>query len=327
MAASKAPASPMARRRSGCQEMPGVRATLALATSCEGGRGRKSSGRTAPTARHPTCRHACPPGTPSARHRCRGRGPPASWGPPSPRRGPAAGTAGGRGDLGPARHRATSAGPLAEHPVDFAVERRRQAEGERLEGLRDRQGGRIAIVGRFLHHPAHHVGQAFGESRHQLLQRLGVARLVREELLHQARRGEGDLAGDHVIEGASQRVDVAPRVDRMRVPRLLRRDVVERADGGPVAGHLGLVGQVDRQPEVGQLGRPVAGHEDVARVDVAVDQPLLLRVLQPQGDLPRQPRGDGRGHRCRSRRSAGRRSSPRCTPSPGSTCRCDIPSS
>ena len=81
------------------------------------------------------------------------------------------------------------------------------------------------------------------------------------------------------------------------MPGLLGRDVVERADRGPVAGDLVLLGQVDRQPEVGQLGGAVAGDQDVVGVDVAVDQPLLLGVLQPQRDLPDQPGGGGRGDR------------------------------
>ena len=100
-----------------------------------------------------------------------------------------------------------------------------------------------------------------------------------------------------MIERAAQRVDVAPGVDRVRVPGLLGRDVVERADRGPVAGDLVLLGQVDRQAQVGQLGGPVVGDQDVVGVDVAVDQPLLLGVLQPQRDLPGQPRRGGRRDR------------------------------
>ncbi len=108
------------------------------------------------------------------------------------------------------------------------------------------------------------------------------------------RTGSGsgrDLAGEHLVEGAAQRVDIAPGVHRVRVPRLLGRDVVEGADGRPVPGHRHLLGQVDRQPEVGQLGRAVGGDHDVVRVDVAVDQPFLMGVLQTQGDLPGQPGG------------------------------------
>ena len=81
------------------------------------------------------------------------------------------------------------------------------------------------------------------------------------------------------------------------MPGLLGRDVVERADRGPLAGDLGLFGLVDRQSEVGQLGDAVAGDQDVIGIDVAVDQPLLLGVLQSERDLLRQPSGGGRGDR------------------------------
>ena len=108
---------------------------------------------------------------------------------------------------------------------------------------------------------------------------------------------EGDLAGEDVVEGAAQRIDVAARVDRARMPRLLWRDVVERPHGGAVAGDLLFLGQVDGEAEVRQLGRPVARDQDVERVDVAVDQPLLLGVLEPERHLADQPRGGARWHR------------------------------
>ena len=40
-----------------------------------------------------------------------------------------------------------------------------------------------------------------------------------------------------------------------------------------------------RQPEVADLCRPVQGDHDVGRLDVAVDQPLLVRVPEPSGHM------------------------------------------
>ena len=83
-----------------------------------------------------------------------------------------------------------------------------------------------------------------------------------------------------------------------RVPGLLGRDVVERADGGAVAGDV--VASSSRsiaRPRSVSLAVAVVGDQDVAGVDVAVDQPLVLGVLQPQGDLPGQPGGGRPGDR------------------------------
>ena len=92
-----------------------------------------------------------------------------------------------------------------------------------------------------------------------------------------------------MVQRAAERIDVAADIGGMRMPRLLRGDVVEGADGGSFARDAILLGQVDRQSQVGQLGGPVTGDQDVVRVDVAMDQSFAVGVLQPHGDLPDQP--------------------------------------
>ena len=68
-----------------------------------------------------------------------------------------------------------------------------------------------------------------------------------------------------MIQRASQRIDVAADIGGARVPRLLGGDIVERADRRPVARDPILLGQVDRQSQVGQLGGPVVRDQDVVR--------------------------------------------------------------
>ena len=70
------------------------------------------------------------------------------------------------------------------------------------------------------------------------------------------------------------------------MPRLFGSDIVERADRRPIARDPILLGHGDRQAQVGQLGRSVMRDQDVVRVDVAVNQPFAVSVVQSQGDLP-----------------------------------------
>ena len=140
-------------------------------------------------------------------------------------------------------------------------------------------------------------GQQLGNQLGQLRRQVGIQFLNRRRLL----RGDGDhgfhgvaalprqLAGAELVENAAQAEQVGPAVDLV-APGLLRRHVGGRADD-----HAQL-----RQPFVplGRLGQaeiedfhPAAGggvQPDVGRLDVAVDQPVLVRRRQPPGDFPAQ---------------------------------------
>ena len=50
------------------------------------------------------------------------------------------------------------------------------------------------------------------------------------ELLHRLAAGERHLAGQQKIKGTAQAIQVGPAIDRVRVERLLRRDVIQAAD-------------------------------------------------------------------------------------------------
>ena len=95
----------------------------------------------------------------------------------------------------------------------------------------------------------------------------------------------GLLPGEHFVHHDAEGVEVASRV-RQLAARLLGRDVVDRADGLPVA----LVGLVFQRgnAEVLDLDRTVAQHQDILGLDVAVDDPALVGVRERARDLPRE---------------------------------------
>ena len=110
--------------------------------------------------------------------------------------------------------------------------------------------------------------------------------------------------GEHLVEHAAERPHVTPLVRRAPL-RLLRRHVRRRAEDHADAGHhrgdviVGELRQVARrrarrircerfgQAEVQHLHLPVVREGDVRRLEVAVDDPLLVRGLQRIRDLAR----------------------------------------
>jgi hypothetical protein len=103
-------------------------------------------------------------------------------------------------------------------------------------------------------------------------------------------------AGQQLVEHHAERVDVAARVDVDLIHlRLLGRHVLERPDDQPQAREP----RVLRQLRLGRLGQPevdhlrhglavIAGDEHVGRLEVAVDDPLLVRVLHGLADQDEQ---------------------------------------
>ena len=93
-------------------------------------------------------------------------------------------------------------------------------------------------------------------------------------------------AGQHLVQDDSQGVDVGARVDAAGIVDLLGRGVGDRAEHRPVAGEA-LVGLLARggDAEVRELHVALAGDQDVARLDVAVDHAALMRVAQGFRDL------------------------------------------
>jgi hypothetical protein len=102
-------------------------------------------------------------------------------------------------------------------------------------------------------------------------------------------------AGEDLEERRSERVDVRLGPDRLaRVPRLLRGHVARRAEDLPVAreplGH-----DVEGDPEVRDVGLARGIEDDVRGLDVAVDEPEAVGVVEGEGDLQRELEGLGLG--------------------------------
>ena len=88
-------------------------------------------------------------------------------------------------------------------------------------------------------------------------------------------------------EDAAERVQVGPSVDLVSV-NLFRRDIVDRADEAAIAGEARDGGDVTSQTEVADeraLLSVTLGNEDVAGLDVAVDEPELVRRVESVRDL------------------------------------------
>ncbi len=102
--------------------------------------------------------------------------------------------------------------------------------GDRQEVENHLVGRRVALARIGGHHAADHGG----ESRRNagiLARRVGnILGLMIEQLLQHGPFGIRRLAGQHVIERAAERIDVAAHVDVARVLGLLGRDVIERAE-------------------------------------------------------------------------------------------------
>ena len=139
------------------------------------------------------------------------------------------------------------------------------------------------------------LGQQRVEDRHDLIvqirpEQAWIRRMlaaVAQQLLQQRPFGKRRLAGEHEVERAAQRVQVAADVRDPRVPRLLRRDVVEGSERH-AAGRQVVSIRFHAQPSqthVHQLGAPFGGHQDVRRLDVPVDDMTLRGVLQGLGYL------------------------------------------
>jgi hypothetical protein len=128
-----------------------------------------------------------------------------------------------------------------------------------------------------------------------------------QQLLHRRLTGVRCLASHQVIEGATQAVNVRAVVGLASVDGLFRRHEVhgphDAARLGQVAG--GSVGRLAGRVAAGQAHvenlevcatRP-RPHEEVTRLDVAVNDTGLVRVFQSASSLDDQVHGMGDGQR------------------------------
>ena len=113
-------------------------------------------------------------------------------------------------------------------------------------------------------------------------------RLPAEEPVTGEHLEENDPEGPHVgllIDGLAARLFGRHVGGRSQDDALLRHRRGDRGRGRRVA--VGLVAQkYAGEPEVEQLDAPILRHLDVRRFQVAMDDALGVRRLQPLGDLP-----------------------------------------
>ena len=179
------------------------------------------------------------------------------------------------------RQRAQHGGRLAGR-----VARARGLDRQRLLEVGDecrdvRVAAREVLVG----HPLQHRG----ERRRGLRAARLEVRHVLADVLHGDRHlvlaVERHVPDEHLVEHDAERVDVRLAVDV--VPeRLLGRHVVGGPEHAPVGGQALLVERA-RDPEVGDLGRPLAVDQDVLGLDVAVDDVARMGAAERAGDLDR----------------------------------------
>ena len=176
--------------------------------------------------------------------------------------------------------------------------RRPLADGRREThaGLSDvaQPGARVAIEAS-LDHPPHRL-RRLDRKRHQI----DILTKHRGQRLGDGLGLEQAPAGQHLVQHDAERPDVGAPIDGLPL-RLLGRHVGGRAEN---RAHLrrprrerGRVGEVRArcaggihrlgQTEIEDLHRAVGGDLDVRRLEIAMDDPALVRVLERLGDLLR----------------------------------------
>ena len=165
----------------------------------------------------------------------------------------------------------------------FAHVRLEEGEQGTHDGLRRRK----AVVGPHRHHPHDQgveVGGDFrppGSHRRRRL-REPIGQLLEKVVLPL----EGSAAGQTPEEGAAQTVDVGADVHGPSVLGLFGRHVIQRAQHG--AG-LGLpMPKVPGQSKIQQLGLTFRRHQNVGRLDVAVNEVLFVGLRQRRRHLMNQ---------------------------------------
>ena len=106
-----------------------------------------------------------------------------------------------------------------------------------------------------------------------------------------AARNGGEPVKQRVQDG-SQGVDVGRRAGEVRPPLgLLRRHVAGRAEDRLGPGQVAVGVEDLGQAEVGDLGRSVGVEQDIGRLEVAVDDPLVVGLGDRAGQDLDQPGG------------------------------------
>ena len=107
-----------------------------------------------------------------------------------------------------------------------------------------------------------------------------LTRLLRFQDFHVGFAAKGGLTCQKGVEHAAERVEVAAVVDVLGVARLFRRHVYRRAGAHAGARQHDVFPVGLGQPHVCYFYHPFFGNQDVVRLDVPMDDPLLVGMFQ-----------------------------------------------
>ena len=206
---------------------------------------------------------------------------------------------GQRSDAQPAAAGVDGSGRFAGLRAAQRLDRERQVAG-RLEAL---VGALLEAV------PEHALEPGAGPSR-AAARGETVEGVLLEDRRHRLGRRlplEGALPGRHLEQHRAEREDVGALVHDLAAHLLgrhvddgprngARRGVVDLGGRGGVAAERARLG-LPREPEVEHLDAPVGRQEQVLGLEVAVDDPLLVRRRESMRDLRRVLRGLARRQR------------------------------
>ncbi len=147
--------------------------------------------------------------------------------------------------------------------------------------------GLVTLGGILGHHLVDEDGQVRRQVGADFRQRLRLGANVLQGHLERRIALEGRMAGQHVITGDAQRVDVGTAIHRLAFDLLgahVQRRTHRHAALRQVEGRT-IAGQAADQTEVGDLDLALARQQDVLRLDVAVDDAQLAGPLQRRRHL------------------------------------------
>ena len=150
-------------------------------------------------------------------------------------------------------------------------------------------GRRVAVL-RLLGHRLVDDGLEVGGNRGvELAQRRRLVLGNLAEELAAVGAVEGRLQGQELVEGHAQRVDVGPAVEQHVLARGLLRAHIPQGPDDAAAERDQRVTLDLRQAEVGDPELAPVVHQQVGRLDVAVQDPALVGVVEGLGRLDAQP--------------------------------------
>ena len=145
----------------------------------------------------------------------------------------------------------------------------------------------VAQLGAFGHHLVNDGAQVPGQVGTESVQRFRLGPYMLQSHLEGALAAKRRLAGQHVVAGHPEGINVGAGVERFAL-HLLGTHVQRSAHGHPalrqVEGRL-VARQAARQAEVRYLHFPLARQQDVLGLDVSVDNAQFGSSLQSGGHL------------------------------------------